>query len=192
MKQDQVNGILRAGLAALGGLLVGTGHSNESDWAQISGAITVIVAAIWSLIEKRKLQLPPASGVIGFIMLGCLMMCSGCSTTANDVAMAKIASDTAQNYYQQPNSATYMEFEGSNVTFSITGASKLLFSGPIPTKSIYPREEGSLKTVVEGVTDIAKTAAMGIVGVQAFKAVKAQQPTVVTTEKLVPVTGAAP
>jgi hypothetical protein len=80
MKQDQVNGILRAGLAALGGILGGTGYSNESDWAQISGAITVIVAAVWSLIEKRKIQLPPASRGVGLIMLGCLLMCSGCAS----------------------------------------------------------------------------------------------------------------
>jgi hypothetical protein len=183
---------MRAVLASVGGMLGAAGYSNSSDWAQVSGAILVLVAAVWSIIEKKKIELPPTAGVIAFLMLGSLLMCSGCSTTANDVAMAKIAADTASNYYTQPNSATYMEFEGSNVTFSVTGASKLVFSGPIPTKSIYPREEGTLKTVVDGVADITKTAAMGIVGVQAFKSIKAQQPTVVTTEKLVPVTGAVP
>jgi hypothetical protein len=193
MKQNIVFGIIRAVLASLGGVVGGAGYANESDWAQVSGAIMVLVAAIWSIIEKRKISLPPAAGVmVAFVLISGLLLCGGCSTTANDVAMARIAADTASNYYSQPNSATYMEFEGSNVTFSVTGASKLVFSGPIPTKSIYPREEGALKTVIEGVTDVAKTAAMGIVGVQAFKAVKAQKPTVVTTEKLVPVEGAIP
>ena len=195
MKQDQVNGILRAGLAALGGILGGTGYSNESDWAQISGAITVIVAAAWSLIEKRKIQLPPASGVTGFIMLGGLLMCGGCATTANDVALAQVAANQATAYYNQPNNTETMILEGSNVTWTITGASRIVMSTPVPSKSVYPRDASTLSVLLEGATDIAKTATYGILGYQgitAMQAVATKAPTVVTTEKLVPVTGAAP
>jgi hypothetical protein len=120
------------------------------------------------------------------------LMAGGCATSANDVAMARIAADTANNYYNQPNKADYMVMEGENLEWTIKGATKVTFSGPIPTKSIYPREEGTLKQVMDGAGDIAKTAALGIVGYQGVKALKAQQPTVVTTEKLVPVEGAIP
>lgn len=193
MKQNEVMGIIRAVLAAMGGVLGGTGFANSSDWAQISGAIVVLVAAIWSVIEKRKIQLPPMAGtVMALIMIGGLALCSGCATTANDVAMAKIAADTASNYYQQPNSADYMVMEGTNLEWTIKGATRLVFSGPIPAKSIYPREEGTLKQVLDGAGDIAKTVTLGAVGMQGVKALKAQAPTVVTTEKLVPVEGAIP
>jgi hypothetical protein len=47
-----------------------------------------------------------------------------------------------------------------------------------------------LKQVLDGAGDIAKTAALGLVGYQGVKALRPQSPTVVTTEKLVPVVGA--
>jgi len=72
-----------------------------------------------------------------------------------------------------------MEFEGSNVTFSVTGASKLVFSGPIPTKSVYPREEGALQKVVTGATDLAKVAGLTYVGAKLATAPKTVEPTVV-------------
>jgi hypothetical protein len=191
MKQAMVMGIIRAVLAGFGGTLTGAGYANESDWAQVVGAIMILIAAIWSVIEKKKIVLPSAAGMFLACVLGCgMVLTSGCATTANDVAMARIASDTAQNYYQQPNKADYMVMEGTNLEWTIKGATRLVFSGPIPAKSIYPREEGSLKQIMDGAGEIAKTAALGIVGYQGVKALKAQAPTVVTTEKLVPVAGA--
>ncbi len=115
---------------------------------------------------------------------------SGCATSSTDVQMAQVAYQTAAAYYNQPNSAEYMEMEGSNLVWSITGATRIKMSGPIPTKSIYPREEGTLKQVMDGTADIAKTVALGVVGYQGVRALKSQSPTVVTTEKLVPVAGA--
>jgi hypothetical protein len=196
-----VLGVIRHLMTIGGGYFINQGVMDKSQEEAAIAAVVTLLGVAWSVLVKLSAEQTTdddakRTGVVGLvmalIMVGSLMLVSGCATTANDVAMAKIAADTAANYYAQPNNATYMEFEGSNVTFSITGASKLTFSGPIPTKSIYPREEGTLKTVVDGVTDITKTAALGVFGVQAVKAVRAQQPTVVTTEKLVPVTGATP
>jgi len=82
MKQNEVMGIMRAVLAALGGILGGAGYANNSDWAQVSGAIMVLVTAIWSVIEKRKIELPPASGMmLVLILMGGLLTCGGCATT---------------------------------------------------------------------------------------------------------------
>jgi hypothetical protein len=81
MKQNQVMGVLRAVLAGLGGMLGGSGVANESDWAQVSGAIMVLVAAIWSVIEKRKIALPSAAGMLmAFLMGGALLLSSGCAS----------------------------------------------------------------------------------------------------------------
>ena len=193
-----VLGLIRHLLTLGGGFFINQGVMDKSEMETAIAAVITLIGVIWSVAVKMSAKQPADSvqktAFLPMVILGCLMLLftSGCATTANDVAMAKIAAGTASDYYAQPNSATYMEFEGSNVTFSISGASKLVFSGPIPAKSIYPREEGALKTVVEGAQDIVKTATLGMVGVQAFKAVKAQKPTVVTTERLVPVEGAVP
>ena len=193
-----VLGLIRHLLTLGGGFFINQGVMDKSQMETAIAAVITLIGVIWSVAVKMSAKQPADSvqktAFLPMVILGCLMLLftSGCATTANDVAMAKIAAGTASDYYAQPNSATYMEFEGSNVTFSISGASKLVFSGPIPAKSIYPREEGALKTVVEGAQDIVKTATLGMVGVQAFKAVKAQKPTVVTTERLVPVEGAVP
>jgi hypothetical protein len=191
MTKNQVAGIVRTVLAALGGVVGGAGIFNDADWAELSGAITVIAVAVWSFIEKKKGALPPVAGM----MLGGLLMCSGCATTANDVSMARIASDTANNYYQQPNNTEVITMEGSNVTWTIAGANRIVMSTPVPSKSVYPRDASTLSVLLSGATDIAKTATYGVLGYQGIKSMQAvatKAPTVVTTEKLVPVTGAAP
>lgn len=81
MKQNQVMGVLRAVLAGLGGMLGGSGVANESDWAQVSGAIMVLVAAIWSVIEKRKIALPTIAGMmLACVIGGGLLLTSGCAS----------------------------------------------------------------------------------------------------------------
>jgi len=62
MKQNMVYGIIRAVLSALGGVLGTAGYVNASDWAQVSGAILVLLAAAWSLYEKHNITLPPSAG----------------------------------------------------------------------------------------------------------------------------------
>lgn len=80
MKKNQVMGIIRAVLAALGGTVSTSGYINDVDWAEVSGAIVVIITALWSIFEKRKSSLPPASVVLGFILIGGSLMCSGCAS----------------------------------------------------------------------------------------------------------------
>ena len=195
MNQKMVNGIIRAVLAAIGGVVVGSGHMNESDWAQISGAVIVLVAAVWSVIEKRSGQPPVSGGGVPFsvALLGICLLASGCATSANDVAMAQVAANTAVSYYNQPNTAETMVLEGPNLTWTIQGATKITMTAPIPPKSVYPRDQGTLQTLLSGGADIAKTAVYGVLGYQGIKAMQAvatTEPTVVTTEKLVPVSGA--
>ena len=51
---DMVMGILRAILAAGGGLLVNKGWMDEGSVETITGAIIVIVTGVWSCISKAK------------------------------------------------------------------------------------------------------------------------------------------
>lgn len=79
MNQNMVNGIMRAVLAALGGVLGAKGVTEAETWAQVSGAIVILVTAVWSVIEKKKITLPPAAPLIALALAGSLMS-SGCAS----------------------------------------------------------------------------------------------------------------
>lgn len=180
--------VIRHLLTTGGGLLAARGLSNQNEVEQAVSAAMVLAGIIWSICEKAKLSKTAAK--VAVVAIASAAIGGGCATTPQDVEMARIASGTAVAYYNQPVKADYMVLEGDNVEWTIRGCKRVTFSGPIPAKSIYPREEGQLKQVIDGATDLAKTAALGIVGYQGVKALRAQKPTVVTTEKLVPVEGA--
>jgi len=54
MKTDEIGGIVRALVSALGGYLVGQGLVDSETAMTIGGGITTIVVAIWSIYSKRK------------------------------------------------------------------------------------------------------------------------------------------
>lgn len=54
MDQAQVFGIVRTVLSALGGYLVGKGFVDEATATSLAGAGATILAAIWSVVSKRK------------------------------------------------------------------------------------------------------------------------------------------
>ena len=54
MDMGQVAGIARAILSAFGGYLVGQGLMDQGTVEQVSGAVAVLVTAIWSFLAKRK------------------------------------------------------------------------------------------------------------------------------------------
>lgn len=109
MKQNEVMGVIRAVLAALGGILGGSGYTNSSDWAQISGAVIVLITAIWSVIEKRKLVLPSGAGVAALMTAVGLMLCAGCTSLSYGPFSAK---SLAANIDMQD--VTWMKTTGSN------------------------------------------------------------------------------
>lgn len=199
MTTEQKLGVIRHGLTALGGVFVARGQVQDGQIGEVVGALMVIIGFVWSLLSKR-VSTGGGNGAsnVPLALLACAglaSLTSGCATTPNDIEMAKVAGETAQAYYQQPVNADYLVLEGDNVEWTIKGCKKVTLSGPIPAKSIYPRDQGTLQTVLDGAGELAKTAALGVVGYQGVKALKSistQPATVVTTEKLVPVEGAAP
>lgn len=52
MKQEQIQGIVRHTLSAIGGWLVYKGYAEASDVEAITGVILTLIATIWSVVSK--------------------------------------------------------------------------------------------------------------------------------------------
>ena len=58
MNQDQLLGVVRTILAAVGGWAVGKGYFDSQTWIEITGIVVAIVPLVWTLIvhtEQSKL-----------------------------------------------------------------------------------------------------------------------------------------
>ena len=53
MSADQITGILRAILSALGGFVLAKGWVNAENWAWITGGLLTIGPTIWSWVANR-------------------------------------------------------------------------------------------------------------------------------------------
>lgn len=53
MNTDELGGIVRAVLAALGGVAVTKGWLDNATMITVTGALATIVAAAWSVFSKR-------------------------------------------------------------------------------------------------------------------------------------------
>jgi hypothetical protein len=54
MNKDQILGLVRHGLTFIGGIVLSKGLVEESTLTEIIGAISTLIGAIWSIIEKTK------------------------------------------------------------------------------------------------------------------------------------------
>jgi hypothetical protein len=54
MRTQEIAGIARALVSALGGYLVGQGIVDSETAMTIGGAVTTLVVAFWSIYSKRK------------------------------------------------------------------------------------------------------------------------------------------
>jgi hypothetical protein len=54
MNGEQIAGIVRAIVAAVGGYLVGKGLADAETVAAVAGAAATIAAAVWSVLSKKK------------------------------------------------------------------------------------------------------------------------------------------
>lgn len=80
MKQNMVMGIVRAALAAIGGMLCMSGYSDSESWSQVSGALIVLVMAAWSAWSKHKIILPPAGRASLLLVFLCsASLLAGCA-----------------------------------------------------------------------------------------------------------------
>lgn len=56
MSAEQIAGIVRAIVAAVGGYLVGKGLADAETVAAVAGAAATIAAAVWSVLSKKKAE----------------------------------------------------------------------------------------------------------------------------------------
>ena len=54
MNKNEVYGVVRTVLAAVGGVLVGKGYIDSETAVSLAGALATIAAAVWSVNSKRK------------------------------------------------------------------------------------------------------------------------------------------
>lgn len=78
MKQKIVMGIVRALLASAGGSLVSAGWMDEATSQQMIGALLVIIAGVWSVIDKRRAAAAAVRLIPLALLVGVMAMGSGC------------------------------------------------------------------------------------------------------------------
>lgn len=54
MNGEQIAGIVRAVVSAVGGYLVGKGLVDSETVVSVAGALATIAAAVWSVASKKK------------------------------------------------------------------------------------------------------------------------------------------
>ena len=59
---DQISGLIRHALTALGGALVAGGYLTSDQWTSVAGALTILAGVAWSLIAKRMANVPATPG----------------------------------------------------------------------------------------------------------------------------------
>lgn len=50
---EQIGGIVRAVVSAIGGYLVGKGYIDSETALAVTGAVVTLATAIWSVVSKR-------------------------------------------------------------------------------------------------------------------------------------------
>lgn len=86
------------------------------------------------------------------------VLLSGCTTKVKDVDANAWAKDF---YVNQPNNTLVQEVTGTNVSWTITGATRIAFYAPIPAKNMIPRDTSWMDSLGAIIGDVAPWIAMG-------------------------------
>ncbi len=89
-----------------------------------------------------------------------------------------------QAYMQQQRTFESFDAEGTNMTFSISGATRIRMSAPLNPLTTIPQAPDVLKDVISGATTIAAHGALGYVGSKAVSGLS--QPSVVQAPAAAP------
>jgi hypothetical protein len=54
MTQEQITGVVRHLLTAVGGILIAKGLIADAAWAELTGASLTLFGVIWSVVSKKK------------------------------------------------------------------------------------------------------------------------------------------
>jgi len=110
-----------------------------------------------------------------FISAACLVLAagSGCKSshplrttyaadgTVIESTLVDAATELGEAYYNQANVSQLINAEGTNITWTISGCTKLVFNVPVPPKQIIPREQSWTDSVGETIKTVAPWLFMG-------------------------------
>ncbi len=54
MTKEQIFGVIRHTMTALGGILIAKGLIADGAWTELSGAIITLTGVIWSIVSKKQ------------------------------------------------------------------------------------------------------------------------------------------
>jgi hypothetical protein len=54
MTKEQIFGILRHTMTAVGGILIAKGFIGDVAWTELTGAALKLVGVVWSIVDKKK------------------------------------------------------------------------------------------------------------------------------------------
>lgn len=97
------------------------------------------------------------SALIILASLASAAMLAGCASTVD-------ANKWAESYYNQANTAEILHVEGTNVSITLSGATKLVLSTPVLPKQMMPRDTTWLDSLMDGVKTVAPWVAVGYLG----------------------------
>lgn len=126
------------------------------------------------MIASNKLRAWIAVAVLSVLVV----LMSGCATMNTDQGANAVK--VAEAKYQQDTSFDTIAIEGTNVSFSITGATKIAFRSYRPPISIVPEP-----SVMDRICDMAKWLGGFYIGGEVLKSVSAKtvvDPTIVRPE----------
>ena len=112
-------------------------------WVALFGLVAITMRA--AVGNASKLMLLAIAPFLLFVF--------GCSTVTPDNINA--GANWAEKYYEQPNVAEVFHIEGTNVTWSVTGATSITMSTPLPTKNVIPQNPGWIAALGDAAKSIA-------------------------------------
>ena len=94
---------------------------------------------------------------------------SGCGTSGN-IKTGDITNNIPQMFYGQPNTANILSVKGATngpgvcMTLTISNASEICLSTPIPAKQMLPRDPNWIESMGDVVKTVAPWVAVGYLG----------------------------
>ena len=114
---------------------------------------------------KKVMMLAALAAVVGMVA-GCASTSPLKTTYAADgtkieETVIDSLTELGKAYYAQPNMAKVIEIEGTNLLFSVSGATRFCLSSPVPPKQIIPRDTSWYSGLVDTMKTIAPWIFMG-------------------------------
>ena len=139
-----IGGIVRIVTTLFGGWLTQQGLASEGEVQELTGAVVLVVTAVWSVWAKRQaLKTPPIKAGLSVLMLATAgLLLGGCATTVNRTPiMSESAGETVVAY------ATTFKLGFGNKEATSLGAYKLSANGGLSIENQSEQNDQSTALV---------------------------------------------